>query len=113
MKTTIILKRFTAGSLFKIIGLGYAISLVLFSVVMGGLALFGANTVNWNGHHLTGVSGLVAAPFIGAFLAVVFTLFTWVAFAFSYWLVARFGSVKLEYIGEEASRLPPTLPPRA
>src|SRR5258706_3880657 len=89
MQKSIIIKRFTVGTLFKIVAIGCSISLFGFAILMGVLAFFGAHTVNWNREPVTGVSGLVASPFIGAALAVFFTLFGLLNFAFSFWLFSK------------------------
>jgi len=103
MQKSITIKRFTAGTLFKIVGIGCSISLLSFAVLMGVLALFGAHTVHWNRESITGISGLVASPFIGLFLAALFTIFGWVGFALSFWLFSLFGRLRVDYISDDVS----------
>ena len=45
MNKSITIKRFTAGSSFKIVAIGVSISVITFATLMGVLALFGAQTV--------------------------------------------------------------------
>lgn len=98
MKRSIVIKRFTLLSLFKIMAVGCSISLMAFALLMGLLALFGAETVQWNGGPATGFSGLLAAPFIGVFLAVFGTIFGALGFAASFWVYSRYGGrMTLEY----------------
>lgn len=101
MKKSITIKRFTAGSSFKIVAIGASISLVTFAILMGVFALFGAQTVHWNQKTITGVAGLLASPFIGLFLAAFFSFFGWLGFMFSFWLFSRFGSLTIEYVTDE------------
>jgi hypothetical protein len=103
MQKSITIKRFTAGTLFKIVGIGCSISLIGFAVLMGVFALFGAHTVNWNRQPITGISGLVASPFIGFFLAALFTIFGWIGFALSFWLFSLFGSLRVDYISDDVA----------
>jgi hypothetical protein len=101
MKKSITIRRFTAGSSFKIVAIGVSISVIAFAALMGVFVLFGAQTVHWNRHAITGIAGLLASPFIGVFLAVFFSLFGWLGFIFSFWLFSRFGSLTVEYISDE------------
>jgi ABC-type polysaccharide/polyol phosphate export permease len=101
MKKSITVKRFTVGSSFKIVLIGVSISMIAFAILMGVFALFGAQTVHWGQQPITGVAGLLASPFIGVFLAVIFSFFGWLGFMFSFWLFSRFGSMTIEYITDE------------
>src|SRR4051794_40105076 len=62
---TIVIRRFTASSLFKIVSIGCIISLFGFSLLMGLFALLGAHTVHWNRVSMTGMAGLMQAILIG------------------------------------------------
>lgn len=95
MFTEITVQRLSAGTLFKLAGVGLAITLVLFSSVMGVCAFFGASTVNWNHQQLTGWPGLIASPFIGAFLAVLFTGILGCCMVFGLWLYSKFRPLTL------------------
>src|SRR5262249_20608493 len=94
-------------TLFKIIALGCAIFFMGFSLLMGVLAFFGAHTVHWNRESVTGLAGLMLSPFLGAMLALGFTLFGWIAFAVSFWIYSKFGSLRLDYVSDEAPGTPP------
>ena len=98
---TIVIRRFTVGSLFKIVSIGCIISLFGFSLLMGFLALFGAHTIHWNRDTVTGVAGLIQSVFIGGILAIGFTIFSWIGFAVSFWLFSKFSSLKLDYIADK------------
>ena len=86
----ITVRRISAGSLFKLAGLGLVLTLVPFTTFMGVFALFGAHTVNWNGQAITGVAGLVSSPFIGLFIAGCFTLLLGGCMALGLWLYSLF-----------------------
>jgi Na+/H+-dicarboxylate symporter len=60
--------------------------MIVFAVINGVFALFGANTVHWNGQAVTGIAGLIASPFIGAFIAGMFCVFGWFAITIGLWL---------------------------
>jgi hypothetical protein len=98
---TIIIRRFTVGSMFKIVAIGCIISLFGFSLLMGFFALFGAHTVHWNRQALTGTAGLIESVYLGAILAFAFTLLGWVGFVISFWLFSKFSSLKVNYIADQ------------
>lgn len=91
----ITVQRLSAGTLFKLAGVGLAITLVLFSSVMGVCALFGASTVTWNHQHLTGWPGLIASPLIGLFLAALFTVLLGCCMVVGLWLYSKFRPLTL------------------
>ena len=88
-------QRVSAGSLFKLAGLGLAFTLVPFSILMGCFSFFGASTITWNNQPLTGVSGLVASPFIGLFLAGLFTIFLGACMTLGLWLYSFFRPITI------------------
>ncbi len=79
--------------LFKSIGLG----LLLFSLLMGILSIFGFETVTWNEEHITGIMGLVTSIFIGLFLSVFFTAFMWLLGVLGLWVNSKFSSVTIVF----------------
>lgn len=84
--TEIRIQRLGAGSVFKLAAVGLACSLLPLSVFFGVLAAFGAQTITWNGQHLTGLSGLAMSPVVGLMLTGIGTLFLGSACAFGLWL---------------------------
>lgn len=99
---SIVIRRFTVASLFKIVAIGCMTSFFSFSVLMGFLSLFGAHTVHWNRAPVTGVAGMIASVFLGCFLAVAFTIIGWIGFALGFWLFSRFSSLRLDYIADQS-----------
>ena len=95
MFTEITVQRLSAGTLFKLAGLGLAISLVPFTLVLGVFAFFGASTVTWDQRQLTGWTGLIVSPFIGAFLAALFTMFLGCCMTLGLWLYSKFQPLTL------------------
>lgn len=82
----IAVQRISAGTLFKLTVVGIGFSFIPFSVLMGVLALFGAATISVNHQPLTGLAGLLASPFVGLGLTVVFTLFVGTFMMLGLWL---------------------------
>ena len=86
----VVVQRIAAGSVFMLVGVGLAFSIIPFSVLMGVFALFGSSTVSWNGSPIVGVQGLLASPFIGAFITGLSTLLVGAAMVFGLWVYSWF-----------------------
>lgn len=91
------IKRLATGTIFKILIFGSLFSIVPFSMLMGVLSLFGATTVSWNGQPLTGVTGLIASPFIGVFIALLFSGIFGLFISAGLWVYSRFKPMVLHY----------------
>ena len=86
MFTLIRIERLSVGSIFKLIAIGMGCSFVPLCVFFGILAAFGAQTVTWNGQHLTGVSGLLVSPLIGLMVSGIGAVLLGSACAFGLWV---------------------------
>lgn len=82
--------RLSAGSVFKLVAIGSFCSIIPLCMLFGVFALFGAHTLSWNGQPVTGVSALLAAPFIGAFIGGIFAVFFGSMCALGLWIYSRF-----------------------
>ena len=91
-------RRLSAGSIYKIVWFGTVFSFVPFGFVMGVCALFGANTVHWNKAPITGAMGLLLGPFLGLFIAVVFTVIFGTVCALGMWVFSMKYSFKLRFV---------------
>ena len=99
MNETITLKRITAKSLFKLVLIGEAMVIIPFAILCGVFSFFGLSFVSWNSQPLTGTKGLIASPFIGIFLTLVWTSVIWVGLALGGWLYSKiFRKLKIDYI---------------
>jgi hypothetical protein len=95
MFETTTIRRFSFGTVYKILAIASAFSMVPLSVIMGLFAFFGAETIVWNGQHLTGLMGLIASPFVGLMLALIFTGFLGTLFACGLWLYSKFRTLEI------------------
>lgn len=87
-----------AGTIYKLLLLGLLLSMVPLSTLMGIAALFGADTVKWNGEPLHGWLGLLASPFLGIFIALLFTGFVGTLTCLGLWLLSWFRPIKLRVV---------------
>ncbi|WP_020182843.1 hypothetical protein [Methylotenera sp. 1P/1] len=96
MYETITTKKLSTGSIFKLIAIGSLCSIVPLSIFMGVFALFGANSITWNEKPITGIAGLVASPFIGLLISLVFTAAFGIFVAIGLWVYSKFRSIQIE-----------------
>ena len=97
MSRSIEIKRLSTGTVFKILIIGGLYSVIPFSVLMGILSLFGASTITWNHQHLTGLTGLIASPLIGAFVTLFLSGFFGIFIAAGLWLYSKFKPLTINY----------------
>lgn len=97
MFETLKITRFSFGTVYKILAIASLFSMVPLSVLMGLFAFFGAETIVWNGQHLTGLMGLIVSPLVGFMLALIFTGFLGTLFACGLWFYALFRPLEIEY----------------
>jgi hypothetical protein len=76
--------------------------MIPFAMLMGVFALFGFQTLTWNHEPVTGIKGLVASPFIGLFLAALFTAFMGVCLSFGLWLFSKVRPLSLSVVEDPA-----------
>lgn len=100
MFTKISTTRISTGSIYKLWFIGLSASLLPFGILLGVLALFGFNTVTWNGQPVHGLSGLVSGPLIGGLVAVLFTAFLGSAAALGLWLFSKFKPISIAVKGD-------------
>lgn len=91
----ITVQRLSAGTLFKLTGLGLALTFVPIGMLEGCFAFFGKSTVIWNQHPLTGISGLLGSPIIGLFFTAIFTMVLGSSMVFGLWFFSKFKSITL------------------
>lgn len=95
MFTRVTLDRLYVGSVYKILFVGLACSMLPLCLVFGVFAVFGFNTVTWNGQAVHGWSGLFLSPLIAAMVTGLFTLFVGTACIAGLWLFSKFRSLSL------------------
>ena len=93
----IYVSRLSAGSVFKLVGIGLLCSLLPFTILAGCTAFFGLNSLLWNGQPITGVTALIAAPFIGLFMVATFTMLVGTAIAFGLWVYSFISPLEIVY----------------
>jgi hypothetical protein len=101
-KTTIQVVRLSAGTIYKSLFIGTIFSFLPLTTILGILALFGLNTVTWNGAQVHGFGGLITGVLLGAFFCFFFTAVVGTACAFGLWLYSKFERVHISYFTQQA-----------
>ncbi|WP_456975581.1 hypothetical protein [Luteimonas sp. A277] len=100
----ICIARLSAGSVFKLVGIGLLCSMLPLTILMGVTAYFGLNSLVWNGQPVTGITALITAPFMGLFLVALFTALHGTSIAFGLWVYSFIGPLEIAF------KLPPVKP---
>jgi len=102
-------KKITKASLFKILFIGFSVSLFPFMYLCGIASLFGANTVRLNGQPVYGIKGLITALVLYVISCVIVVPLMWLGQILSFWIYSHFKKIEIEFVeGEVISPLPET-----
>lgn len=97
MEDRITIRRLRFRTVVKLVAIGNLCSLVPFSLVTGILSLLGAGTVQWNDQPITGFAGLIASPFVGLFLAGIWTILCAIPVSLGLWAFSKFRPITVSY----------------
>ena len=98
MSSAIKVKRLRGATIFKIVVFYSAIGCAVISTIFGLFALFGVETVQWNGEYVTGVKGLLVSPFVGFFAGGFLGLFVSIFVYIGSRIAALLGGMEIEFI---------------
>lgn len=87
--------RLSTGTAYKLFAIGTFCSIVPLCTLLGFFALFGLHTLAWNGQPVTGLSGLLAGPLIGAFIGACFIALWGTACVVGLWIYSCFFSFRI------------------
>ncbi len=93
----VIAKKISKKSLFKLLFIGFTVGLTIFSLLCGIAAIFGAETVQWNGVYRTGFEGLLYSIFMGPVLGIVFSCVIWLFLVPGLWIYSFFQPLKVSF----------------
>jgi hypothetical protein len=98
---TLMIRRLSAGTIYKLFAVGFALSVAPFGLLMGVLALLGSDTVTWNGAYVHGLGGLLAGALIGALLSAVLTGLLGTASFVGLWLYSKFETTEITFVAAD------------
>ena len=93
----IVAKKISKKSLFKLLFVGLTSGLSVFAILCGIAALFGAETIQWNGVHRTGIEGLLYGLIMGPFLGLLFACFMWLFITPGLWFYSFFRPIRVSF----------------
>lgn len=91
-------RRLAAGTVYKIVAIGLACSILPLSLLTGALAVFGATTVTLNQRLVTGIPALFLTPLAGAMMVLMLTLLLGSGMVLGLWLFSQFRPMTLMLI---------------
>lgn len=101
IRMDVVAKKISKKSLFKILFIGLTSGLSFFTILCGIAALFGAETITWNGAHKTGFEGLLYSLFMGPLMGLIFACVMWIFITPGLWLYSFFRPLKVSFKGCE------------
>lgn len=93
----VVVKKVSARTVFKLIFVGLNVSLILWGVIYGLLALFGFSVLKVNGQFVVGIEGLFAGPLIGIMVALLASIFSGVFSVMGLWIFSKFRPLQIEF----------------
>ena len=84
-------------TILKIYLIGIGVSAFTLTALCGLAGLFGADTVNWNGEQITGVSALLYGPLIGLMITVFGSVICWLFSIFGLWIYSFYKPLTIEF----------------
>jgi hypothetical protein len=93
----VVAKKISKKSVFKVLVIGLTTSLSLFGVLCAIAALFGAETIQWNGEYKTGIEGLLYGLLIGPTLGLFFACIMWLFIAPGLWMYSFIRPLRLTF----------------
>jgi hypothetical protein len=101
------IERLSAAAIYKWVFLGAFVICIPYQLVMGLLALFGFQTVSWNGQPVTGFRGLLLGPSLGFLAVVILTACLGTACVAARWLFSQIGSLEADVDDDQGTEPPP------
>ena len=96
-------RRVAAGSMLRLIGVGFLFSVGPFFVLMGILAGFGKSTLTWNGAPVYGVKAVLLSPLMGVMATGVFTGVAGLGIVLGLWIYSKFKPLQLTVLEDEST----------
>jgi hypothetical protein len=95
----VIASKISKKSLFKLLFIGLSFGFLVFFLICGIAAIFGAETVKWENTPVTGFSGLLLALAMWPFFSFFFAGFIWIFSVFGLWIYSFIKPLKVVFKG--------------
>ncbi len=93
-------EKISKGSFFKLTLTAFSLGFLLFFLICGIAATFGAETVSWDNQPVKGIKGLLVALMMWPFFSFLMTAFLWCFGVVGLWLYSFYKPLKIEFKGE-------------
>lgn len=85
----------SAWSLYKLLYIGLALPLLVFSVGCGIASLMGRSTILLNGEYVYGMKGLITGVILGFILPFMIAFILWIIMSIGIWCWTRLGMIRI------------------
>lgn len=92
-------EKISKGSYFRLLFTSILLGFFFFFLLCGIAAVFGAQTVSWNGQYVTGVNGLFSAMLMWPFFSLFFSCFLWLFGSFGLWIYSFYKPLRVKFKG--------------
>ena len=103
IERTLTIRRLRTGSVFRLVAAGVFCSVVPLFIFFGILSAFGLNAIRWNNVPVYGIRGLMSSPFMGLFVAAIFTAFAGIGMTFGLWIYSKIRPLKLQILEDDTN----------
>lgn len=90
------LKRIKASVIYRLLLIGLAIPMLIFSFICGVMGMFGYDMVKWNNETIHGILALPMALLSGLMVTVLFTVFIGSIACLGLWIYSRFRPLQVK-----------------
>ena len=91
-------RRIKAGSLFTLAAAGVCSVFIPLFIFFGILALFGCETVHFNGYPVFGIAGLIAALIMAPIFSFIFSVIVWLGLYIGIRICGSFKPFTIRYV---------------
>lgn len=90
------IKRVKASVIYRLMLIGLAVPMLIFSLFCGVMGIFGYDMVKWNNESIHGILALPVALFSGLMVTVFFTAFLGSIICLGLWIYSRFRPLQVK-----------------
>ena len=92
-------QKISKKSFLKLLFVAFSLGFFFFFLLCGIAAVFGAQTVTYEGAPVTGIKGLIATLFMWPIFSIVFTGFMWLIGVLGLWVYSFFSPIEIQFKG--------------
>ncbi len=100
--TEIEVKKVSTGTVYKLFAIGLSVGFVPLFLFFGVFGAMGYEVLTWNEQPVTGIKAIFLSPFMGVFMALMFTGMLGTVCVFGLWLFSLFRPMSVSLVQKES-----------